>query len=476
MTAASSSSETAFVALVGSQSDGHDHIAKAVTAGARVIFCERLPDSLPAAPQPLSLVLLKDTRQALAQLTELAYGRPSDELKVIGITGTNGKTTTSYLLESLGTSLGKKVGVLGTVSHRYPGYEEPSINTTPGVVRLKRLLRQMVDAGVDWVVMEVSSHGLEQGRLAGVSFDIGAWTNLSPDHLDFHGTMEQYSAAKAKLFNTLLPRSQKRTAALFNGQSEAIGRALDFASAPWGETLWFGLDEAPLPKGRQLRARGIRESRTGWRGELVLDDQIAAFELPLVGRYNVENALVAVGIAAELGAPLSAIATALKDIAQVPGRMERVVAPQGPRVIVDYAHSPEALAVALDALRASTQGQLRVVFGAGGDRDRLKRPLMGEAAAKAADWLYLTTDNPRGEAPAAIAAEVRAGIPNDVGSLVIELDRAAAIQRAIGEAKADDTLLIAGKGHENYQVLAHETIHFDDREVARSALGNWRAR
>ncbi|OIP41133.1 MAG: UDP-N-acetylmuramoyl-L-alanyl-D-glutamate--2,6-diaminopimelate ligase [Deltaproteobacteria bacterium CG2_30_63_29] len=458
-----------FVAVRGSGTDGHHYIDNAARAGAAVIFCEELPASLDPA---VAYVHVDSTRAKLAALAALAYGRPSEELVLFGVTGTNGKTTTTYMLESIGRALGLSVGVLGTVSHRYPGFVETAENTTPGLLKTASLLRNMVDAGVRWVAAEVSSHGLTQGRLDGLSFDAGAWTNLQRDHLDYHHDMTQYGAAKALFFTEVLARSAqtKRPCAVLcaddPGLRDFVGPGRE--SAWGGRALWYGLGgDLPSPS---LTADKLRSDARGWSGELVLSTGLrVAFTLPFFGRFNVLNALAAVGCAWSSGVELADLAQALSALAPVPGRMEAFGGHGAPRVFVDYSHTPDALANALETLREITKGTLWVVFGAGGDRDSTKRSEMGRIASTLADRAIVTNDNPRNEDPQRIADAILAGMPSR-HDVQVELDRALAVSAAVCGADEDDVVLIAGKGHEDYQIIGKERRHLDDRELAVAAL------
>lgn len=457
-----------FVAVRGSGADGHHYITHAAQAGAAVVFCEALPSELDAQ---VAYVQVGSTRAQLAALAALAYGRPSEALVLLGVTGTNGKTTTTYMLESMGHALELSVGVLGTVSHRYPGFVETAQNTTPGLLKTAALLRDMVNAGVDWVAAEVSSHGLTQGRLDGLSFDAGAWTNLQRDHLDYHHDMAQYGAAKARFFTEVLARSaqSKRPCAVFCADDAALR---DFVApgseSLWGgRALWYGLG-ADLPE-PSLSVQRLHSTPNGWAGELVLGSgERAAFALPFFGRFNVLNALAAVGCALSVGVPLSDVAQASSALAPVPGRMEAFGGEGAPRVFVDYSHTPDALANALETLREITAGTLWVVFGAGGDRDATKRAEMGRVASELADRAIITNDNPRSEDPQHIADAILSGMGTRPGQ--VELDRTRAVTAAVCGAAANDVVLVAGKGHEDYQIIGKVKRHLDDRELVVAAL------
>ncbi len=416
-----------FFCVPGSRVDGHELAAGAVAAGAVALVCER-PLDLPV-PQ----LVVSSSRRAMGPAAALFFGDPSAELPVAAITGTAGKTTTAYLLWEILVAAGRRPGLVGSIERRV-GSERRSVSlNTPEAIDLQRLLREMVDAGDDACVLEATSIASAQGRLDGVRFEVLVFTNLTQDHLDFHGTMERYFAAKRRLFD------QAAHAAVNVG--DAWGRRLA-AELPGALTFGFAEDAELRPE--HLQGVGLK----------------------LKGRFNVENALAAAAAARLLGAGDEAVATGLATVPGVPGRFERVDEGQPFAVIVDYAHKPGALEHVLRTARELASGRLICVFGCGGDRDRGKRPQMGRIVWELADRAILTSDNPRSEDPAAIAAEVLAGAPE----LEVEPDRAAAIALAIASAAAGDVVVIAGKGHEQGQEIAGVVHPFDDREVAREAL------
>ena len=386
-------------------------------------------------------------------------------MKVLGVTGTNGKTTTCYLLEAIAIAAGHNAGVIGTVETRYAGSSERLRHTTPEATELQQLLARMRNAGVETVAMEVSSHALDQHRVDGTRFAVACFTNLSQDHLDYHGTLDAYVAAKTRLFT---PAFTDRAAV---NVATAAGRTLAAkASAAGLELLTFAVGDADTHDA-DVRATAVELGTRGSRFDL--EDGRTGGRVPvalaLPGRFNVENALAAAATALMAGETLETIAAGLSTPLVVPGRMERIDNERGLEVLVDYAHTPEALEQALAAARsiAAPDGRVIVVFGCGGDRDRDKRPKMG-AATKTADLAVLTSDNPRSEDAAAIAADVVAGVPDR--RLVVQLDRRAAIRDALAIARAGDVVLIAGKGHEQGQISAGVTVPFDDRTVAREEL------
>jgi UDP-N-acetylmuramoyl-L-alanyl-D-glutamate--2,6-diaminopimelate ligase len=460
---------TCFVAVRGLRADGRRFIPEAVDRGAAAVVAEP-PDPLPG--RPVGRILVPDSRRALPRLSGAYFGHPSRALTVVGVTGTNGKTTTSYLVEALLAALGLETGVIGTIQYVVRGVAREASQTTPDAVELQGLLAEMVAAGVGGVAMEVSSHALDQRRVDGTAFDVAIFTNLTQDHLDFHGTMEAYAAAKARLFFELLPESRKdggkpRVSAVLNAD-DAVGAAWAAALAAElpGRVLTFGLDA-----GHAVRPRAYETSPAG----ITLDAETpigpVAFSSPLSGEYNLMNLLGAVGAGVALGLPREAIARALAGVPSVPGRFERVEAGQDFLVVVDYAHTPDALRRVLETARRLTRGRLGVVFGAGGDRDRKKRPIMGRIAAELGDRIWLTSDNPRSEDPDAIIEEIARGVvPPAREGYTKHPNRREAIREALHWGRAGDTIVIAGKGHETYQIIAGQVLPFDDRAVARQVL------
>jgi UDP-N-acetylmuramoyl-L-alanyl-D-glutamate--2,6-diaminopimelate ligase len=460
---------TVFFALPGAKADGHAFAAEAARRGAVAVVAERKVECAPAV-----LLLAPSARRAMAIAAANFHGRPADALKVAGVTGTNGKTTVTYLVEACARAAGLPIGVLGTVTHRFPGIVRTASHTTPESTEIQALLAEMRAAGAKAAVLEVSSHALAQERVAGMRFAVAGFTNLTRDHLDYHGDMEGYFAAKRRLFaEHLLPD----------------GTAVVNAADPWGAKL---ADQ--LGPGRRLWRYGNRAG-DALRAHDVgcgLGGIVARFETPagdlairspLVGAHNVENLLCAAGMALALGIPAEAVVRGLSESAGAPGRLERIAA-RGVNLFVDYAHTDDALARALSALRALAPRRVLCVFGCGGDRDHGKRPLMGLAAARGADLVVVTSDNPRSEDPAAIIAEVIPGLAQGSAAridraaalrgdrgFVVEPDRRAAIRLAVEAAREGDAVLVAGKGHEDYQIVGTQRLHFDDREEARAALG-----
>jgi UDP-N-acetylmuramoyl-L-alanyl-D-glutamate--2,6-diaminopimelate ligase len=424
-----------FFCVPGSRADGHDFAPEAVANGAVALVVEH--------PLELELpqLVVADARRAMGVVADEFFGRPSEKLELAAVTGTNGKTTTAFLLYAMLAAAGRRPGLLGTIESRIGGERRPAIRTTPEAIDLQRAFREMLDAGDRSCAMEATSHGSELGRLDRVRFSVLVFTNLSQDHLDFHGTMERYFEAKRRLF------TEGRPPAAINVGNE-WGRRL---SADRPDALTFGFaDDAEV-------------------GPRALD----AIELKLRGRFNAENALGALAAGRVLGIDDDAIVRGLESVRGVPGRFESVSEGQPFEVVVDYAHKPEALESILRTARELTSGRLICVFGCGGDRDRGKRPIMGGIAAELADLVIVTSDNPRSEDPQAIIDEILTGVDREVE---VEPDRAAAIERALTEAGDGDVVVIAGKGHEQGQEFADRTIAFDDREVARDVLRRLGAR
>jgi UDP-N-acetylmuramoyl-L-alanyl-D-glutamate--2,6-diaminopimelate ligase len=460
-----------FAALPGVNADGAQFAAQAASRGAAAVLASRPLDLA------IPVVTAKNPRRAFSQAASRFHGEPSRRLSLFGVTGTNGKTTTAYLIEQISAARGLGTGLIGTVESRWPGGRMPATHTTPESHELQELLRRMLDAGAQVVAMEVSSHALSQERAAGCTFAGAAFTNLTRDHLDYHGSLEAYFEAKAKLFRELLPRGAPAVLNLDDGRVGALAREVPFA-------LGFTTrGEA----GAVLSAEQVKSDLAGVRFRLrtqaPLDAGLAQVESPLIGAHNVENLLAAIGVLAGSGVPLRDIVRLVPECRGAPGRLERVPDPQGRVVLVDYAHTDDALARVLDALRAAAAPRIVCVFGCGGDRDRGKRPLMGEAAGSRADLVVATSDNPRSEDPLAILAEVEPGLSRTgkthldprharmgLPGYCVVPDRREAIALALQSARPGDAVLIAGKGHEDYQIVGKEKRPFDDRLEALRAL------
>ncbi len=443
-----------FVAVAGTRDDGGKYAAAALAKGAVAVLAET-----PLRECAKSLVLVRDARRVLALLAAAANNNPSRALEVFGITGTNGKTTTAWLLRELLRAGGRAPGLLTTVQVEYGGRSIPATRTTPDACELQALLAAMKASGCDSAVMEVSSHALDQQRVGCVRFAAAAFTNLSQDHLDYHVTMERYFEAKKKLFAQLALEKPGATAVccLSGGYGDRMAEYL--ATLPLKRvTCGFGA-------AADFCAEDVALTPDGSRFTLVTPDgRRAPLCVHLAGRYNIANMLVAAALALDAGVPLEAVAGALQEAKPRWGRLERVPAATPATVFVDYAHTDDALSNVLGTLQEMTAGRVIVVFGCGGDRDRAKRPLMGRACAAAADHLVVTSDNPRSEEPSAIIQEILAGVPAGT-PLTVEPDRRAAIRCALTLAGPGDVVLVAGKGHEPFQELSGRTIPFDDRQV-----------
>lgn len=464
-----------FVALRGQKTDGHDFIAQATRGGASALLVDTLHAGWYGAAH-LPMVSVPDTRAVLAQLSAKFYRYPSERLDLIGVTGTNGKTTTTYMIESILRTWGEKVGLIGTLGALINGKALPLERTTPESADLQRLFADMRAQGVRHAVMEVSSQGIEQNRTAQCAFDCGVFTNLTQDHLDAHGTIDAYFAEKLRLF-TEYPEAfpQKAFTGVVNAD-DAYGQQIISALQAAGRTvLRYGLRAA----GAELRAE-VQEIRSDGTRFVVHyqpphgSEVVFSVSLKLGGLFQVSNALAAVGVALQRRVPPQAIVNGLEALVGVPGRFE-LVPTEGKNftVVVDYAHTPDGLENVLRSARALEPKRLISVFGCGGDRDPKKRPVMGEISARLADVTIVTSDNPRSENPDAIVEDILAGIPNGKSdpSVIVEVDRQQAIYKAVREiAEPGDLVVIAGKGHETGQQFAGHKIPFDDRLVAREAL------
>ena len=475
-----------FVAIAGLKSDGHRFIENAIKNGARFVIHEQ--DFTP--PAGVTAIRVRDSRRALGQIGRNFFNDPSSSLCLIAVVGTNGKTTTTYLLESILQRAGYSVGVLGTVNYRYGKTVVPAPNTTPESLEMQRILREMADHGVTHAIVEVSSHAIDLHRVDDCSFDMGIFTNLTQDHLDYHKTMENYFLAKHRFFAEVLPAGTKPgTGAMVINGDDPWGQRIIRGAA--GKCTTYGIDILSdiTVKTTDFSLEGIAAKIISRNGEF---DIVA----PLMGRFNLYNILAAVAASLELGIPVEAIQKGLVLLPQVPGRLEKVSISGEPSVFVDYAHTDDALRRVLENLSAFRRGKLITVFGCGGDRDRGKRPLMGEAAAHYSDLTIVTSDNPRSENPTEIIKDIEKGInlPKmgfDINQLIplrvafpnsmekkysVVPDRREAIFAAIALAEKEDIVLIAGKGHEDYQIIGDKRLPFDDRDIARKALARRRNR
>jgi len=444
-----------FFAFPGSRVDGRRFAQNALDLGAVAVVSD--------LPRPAEFIgdwiQVEHGRQALATASRNFYHHPDERILFTGITGTNGKTTTAYLIETVLRASGKITGLLGTIEYRLAGEVRPSPNTTPESLDVMRFATELEARGGTHLIAEVSSHALALGRVYGFHFHTTVFTNLTRDHLDFHGTMEEYGAAKRRLFAGP-PAPQW---AVLNAD-DPVSKTMT-PDHPGSRTIWFG-----LAADAGLRAENIVSGFSGLRFDVLWNGRRANVESPLLGRVNVSNILAAIGTGLSYGLDLDAITSAVPACRAVPGRFEPVDQGQSFLVAVDYAHTDDALRNAIQTARSLSKGKVITLFGCGGDRDRTKRPLMGMAAAELSDFVVLTSDNPRSEDPLAIMNDVLVGLGRFDTPYVAEPDRARAIQIAIERAQPGDVVLVAGKGHETYQVLTDRTIHFDDRETAREIL------
>ncbi|MBI9109735.1 UDP-N-acetylmuramoyl-L-alanyl-D-glutamate--2,6-diaminopimelate ligase [Maridesulfovibrio ferrireducens] len=444
-----------FVAISGPLCDGADFVKQAIKNGAAYIVCASQIDT-----ESAELILHSDPRKALVDLAKAYFKTDSSTVKIVGITGTNGKTTTSYLIEQMLTSAGMKVGVIGTVSYRWPGFEMDAPLTTPGCWQLHEMLAQMNEANVDVMVMEVSSHALDQERVAGLNFDAAILTNVTQDHLDYHGDMESYFEAKSLLFSHY-PMTDKRGIINFD---DPYGKRLLESYSP---SIGFGLGSPEELSGNNLCGEMISCTGKGMVLKMTFGTDTWEIETDFIGKHNGSNLLAAQAVGLHLGlTPEQLKATSFHG---VPGRLERVRNDHGFDIFVDYAHTPDALKNVLSTLKDLNFKRIITVFGCGGDRDKTKRPLMAEAACKYSDVAVLTSDNPRTEDPLEIIKDVRPGM-NGCPMTIEEPDRAVAIRKAVKEMTAEDVLLIAGKGHETYQIIGTEKRDFSDVQEVTLAI------
>jgi UDP-N-acetylmuramoyl-L-alanyl-D-glutamate--2,6-diaminopimelate ligase len=443
-----------FVAVRGSSHDGHDFVTAAVAAGSPAVAVEQAMETSAAQ------IVVGDTRSAMGPMAATVHGDPSTEMSVVGVTGTNGKTTVTHYVESLMNESGHTAGLIGTVQTRIGDTLLPSVRTTPEATDFQRLLAEMRGRGAEVVAAEVSSHALEMSRVAGTRFEVAAFTNLSQDHLDFHGTMESYRRAKERLF-----REYEVGTAVINVSDPVGAEIAGWATMPVIRVGGGG--QVAVGRGGSIHARSLSTSLRGSSFELVTESGSVAVRSGLIGSFNVENALVAAGCCLALGLTVAEIGEGIARLGGVPGRFELVSGEAPVHVFVDYAHTPGGVEQAITVARSVADGMIIVVVGAGGDRDREKRPLMGRAATTA-DFAILTSDNPRSEDPGQILVEVASGAPGQ--AVTLEVDRQAAIEQAIGMAGPGDVVLILGKGHETGQEINGEIHPFDDREIAREVL------
>jgi len=442
-----------FLAVPGTRVDGRRYMAGALSRGAAAIAFE--PDGLPHDSRTDMALPVPNLRQQIGVIADRYYGSPTHKLQVVGVTGTNGKTTTTHLLAQSLDRSGRRCGLIGTLGCGFPMALDPSQHTTPDALSVHRLMDRFLEDGAQAVCMEVSSHALDQARVAGVNFDIAVFTNLTRDHLDYHGDMDAYAAAKAKLFDF-----QHLAAAVINAD-DPFGRELIGRVRPRLRVVSYGLDNG------EVRASEVQPSLRGLQLQVATPAGTATVHSSLLGRFNASNLLAVLSVLLVSGLPLAEAVAALAQARPVAGRMERFGDDHQPLVVVDYAHTPDALDKVLVALREHTRGKLLCVFGCGGDRDRGKRPLMGAIAERLADIVILTNDNPRHESPQAILDEIVSGMRT---TPTIVPDRTQAIRVALQESRRGDIVLVAGKGHEDYQQVGDQRLPYSDRETVRALL------
>ena len=442
-----------FVAVKGAKEDGNKFIADALKKGAKLIVCSAF------SPQPSAVSKIfrfKDTRKVAAQLASEFYGHPADKMKFIGVTGTNGKTTITYLIEAMLKVAKKNPAVIGTINYRFNKKIVPARNTTPGPVELQKLFNNMRKGKVTHVVMEVSSHALDQERTEGINFKTAVFTNLTQDHLDYHKNMEAYFQAKLKLFKNL---SSKSVAVINNDDPYAL-RVKNNTKA---KIITYGID-----KKSDIMAKKIEFTSNHTDFLLSIKNKEIKLRTKLIGRHNLYNILATIAVSLEEGVSLKNIVKALTKCIAVPGRLQALKVKSGFTVFVDYAHTEDALKNVITSLRGLSEGKIIVVFGCGGDRDKTKRPKMGAAVTGLADYAIITNDNPRSEEPGDIISDIKKGIKRDNFEVII--DRKNAIKKSLNIALSNDIVLIAGKGHEHYQILKNKTIDFDDYQVVKECL------
>lgn len=443
-----------FVAIPGTNSDGHDFISEALKCGAKVVIGEK---ELNLGDIPY--IRVEDSRKALARSSAWFYGYPANRLKLIGVTGTSGKTTITYLIRAMLKEIGAYSGVIGTIGYVINDRTLPASYTTPESLKLNQLFVQMLKKNVEYIVMEVSSHSLKQHRVEGLKFEVGIFTNLTQDHLDFHKTFDDYFCSKKKLFD-------QSKSAVINADDKSGEKLLDMVDIP---VMTYGIE-----KNADIKAENIRVTEAGVFYDLVLKEDRYPVFYAVPGMFSVYNSLAAIATGITMGFPIDSIINAVKKVKGVPGRFELIKNSHDFVVIVDYAHKPDGLKNVLSTIKEFCTGKIITVFGCGGDRDRGKRPIMGRISSELSDFTIITSDNPRSENPETIIEEIESGVIGDNYEKII--NRREAIKRGIFMAKKGDVVLIAGKGHENYQILGNKIIHFDDKEIAEEYLGMLEAR
>ncbi len=438
-----------FVCIEGKRFDGHTKAAEAIANGAAAVIVQK---DMGIREQ----VLVENTRAAYARLSAAFFGHPEKKLRIIGVTGTNGKTTSCFIIKSILDSMGYKTGLIGTVKNIVGDKEYPAVLTTPDCYDLFALFKEMVESGCEFCTMEVSSQALDQRRVEGVHFEASIFTNLTQDHLDYHGSFENYMAAKHMLF-------ENSSLSVINVDDEAAEYML---SGTDGRKVTFSVNNNNC----DYSAKNIRIASSGVKYELVSNSDIGRVKFAVPGKFSVYNSMGAAVCLIEMGMDFKAVLDGLATCIGVPGRMEVVPADKPYTVLIDYAHTPDGLENVLNCVREITEGKIITVFGCGGDRDSTKRPIMGDIAARLSDVAVVTSDNPRSEDPDAIISDILKGINKHSSKLVVEPDRKTAIAKALSMAREGDTVVLAGKGQETYQILATGKIHFDEREVVADIL------
>ncbi|MCK4401592.1 UDP-N-acetylmuramoyl-L-alanyl-D-glutamate--2,6-diaminopimelate ligase [bacterium] len=452
----------AFISIKGLKADGHNFINNAISRGAAALIVEKDVEVL----GDVTIIMVPDTKKILPVIADAFYNYPSNRMNIIGVTGTNGKTTTTYFIDQILRKAGRKTGIIGTINYQIGDRIIPAVNTTPGPIQLRELLSQMLEANIETVIMEVSSHAIAQRRIAGIEFDTCIFTNLTPEHLDYHETLEKYRDTKLQLFEQMGKNSKKNTAkkAIINIDDPASKRFCDVCQV---EIITYGLNTNAF-----VYASDIKSIIDGSSFKLHIgSNKSIGVKINLAGKYNIYNALAATSAASAFGLSLNEIKSGLESLKSVPGRFEKITTDTGLNIIVDYAHTPDGMKQVLKTARDLAPNKIITVFGCGGDRDRLKRPQMGKISSELSDYTIITSDNPRTEELMKIIKEIIQGI-KDTGSPDVEIipDRKSAIKRAIELAKKNDLVMILGKGHETYQVLKDTVVPFDDRQVVKEIL------